>query len=226
MHPELSNVASHMRKLGLNSLAHAIHLLLSPYLGDSDFGDYKNDLAVLQAAHAGEILGKAAIAEQHPLLIFSRLPKSTQAKEDWLGIKALFEAGRTVGYQDIPERLWATTGYKIKEVDLYQEFGKLHNSIQHFASIKDSNYLTYQTLRFVFGIVDPLIHHFWELYAVNCIESGFYGDEHKQNYDKLLFWEIDFLVPEEFRDYYEAAKERMDKQSHRGPSLLEQDDEY
>lgn len=219
MHKDLQVIAPHMKELGVNSLAHAIHLLITPY-PDSDFGSYNNDLAVLQAAHAAEILGKAAVAEQHPLLIFSQIPKSAQVESSWLDFRSLFESGKTIGYQEIPERLWAATGYKIGELAVYQQFGKLRNSIQHFASITDNNQLIFQTLHFIFAVIDPLMNHFWGLYAANCIEEGLYRDEHKALYRTLAFWEIDFLVPEEFKHYHENAKTWLEQQPHRGRSLL------
>lgn len=204
MHENLQHVAPHMKELGVNSLAHAIHLLLTPY-PDSEFGGYKNDLAVLQAAHSAEILSKAAIAIQHPLLIFSQLPKSTQVGGEWLDFRSLFETGKTISYQEIPERLWAATGYKISELSVYQQFGKLRNSIQHFAAIEDNDQIRFKTLQFIFSVIDPLMNHFWELHAANCIEEGLYSDEHKDLYRTLAFWEIDFLVPDAFKHYHENA---------------------
>lgn len=63
-----------MRDLGLGALAHANRQ--APYYGDNPSWP---DLAVLQAAHAAALLIKARIAQEHPLLIFEHLPRSTQA---------------------------------------------------------------------------------------------------------------------------------------------------
>ncbi len=54
--------------------------------------------------------------------------------KDTLSIKELFEHGRTLMYSDLPEVLWALTGYRIKELDKYQKFGDLRNTIVHFAA--------------------------------------------------------------------------------------------
>ncbi len=110
-----------MKEIGLG--------VLSQEQSNAFFWDYRNKLdegvfAVLQAAHAAELLIKAAIAEQHPLLIFSQLPKSTSVNVDLLDIESLFEAGRTIQYNELPEQLWATTGYKIQELKVYTSFGK------------------------------------------------------------------------------------------------------
>ena len=42
--------------------------------------------------------------------------------------------------------------------------------VQHFATPKDRN-LTQEILNFIFGIIDPIIHDFWGLYAVNYVED-------------------------------------------------------
>lgn len=72
MNNELRNVAENMRELGLGALTHANR--------HAAYQDIVNDkwaeLSVLQAAHAAEILIKAKIAEEHPLLIFEKFPKS------------------------------------------------------------------------------------------------------------------------------------------------------
>ena len=71
MNNELRNVAENMRELGLGALTHANR--------HAAYQDIVNDkwaeLSVLQAAHAAEILIKAKIAEEHPLLIFEKFPK-------------------------------------------------------------------------------------------------------------------------------------------------------
>ena len=73
MNNELRNVAENMRELGLGALTHANR--------HAAYQDIVNDkwaeLSVLQAAHAAEILIKAKIAEEHPLLIFEKFPKIT-----------------------------------------------------------------------------------------------------------------------------------------------------
>ena len=67
MDNHLRAVHKHMRHLGLAALAHANW--------HANFHSFENDwwpeLSVLQAAHAAEILIKARIAQQHPLLTSS-----------------------------------------------------------------------------------------------------------------------------------------------------------
>ena len=114
MNPETKQVSQHMKEFGLHILGRAIY--------DATFSEmtrpFAHMLSVVHAAHGAEILIKARIAEEHPLLIFKSYPKSNTTK-DVLSIKELFKYGRTLMYSDLPEVLWATTGYRIKELDRY-----------------------------------------------------------------------------------------------------------
>ena len=130
---------------------------------------------MLQAAHAAELIIKAAIAEQHPLLIFSNLPKSTKEEDGFLSLNDLFESGKTIQYVDLPERLWAATGYKIEAIDLFNKFGKLRNCIQHFAT-PDRDLRT-ETTDFIYKVVDPILGHFWNKYAIEYVDLDGYEDD-------------------------------------------------
>ena len=97
---------------------------------------YKHAMAVGIAAHGAEIVIKARIAKEHPLLLFNQLPKSAKA-EDTLTVVELFEYGRTIQYNELPEALWASTGIRLSGVQQYQEFGRLRNATVHFAAGSD-----------------------------------------------------------------------------------------
>ncbi len=157
------------------------------------------------AAHAGEILIKACIAKEHPLLIFDQLPKSTKVDNQLLDLKAVVELGRTIQYQELPEKLWATTGYRIHNVELYREFGKLRNWIQHFASPYDRTYLTDRNLEFIFGVIDPLINDFWGLYAVDFHED----DTTEYVFEFLIENKVSFLFPDEYKEDIERLKQNL-----------------
>ncbi len=116
MNLELSQISSHMRDLGLGALAHANWHANYMSLDNT----YWSELSVLQAAHAAEILIKSRIAEEHPLLIFEQLPRSTQVEGNLLELKNLFERARTIQYSDLPERLWATTGIQLDNLQKFQ----------------------------------------------------------------------------------------------------------
>jgi hypothetical protein len=167
LNPELKRVPEHMLALGLGALAHANW--------HSNYMSFENDkwpeLSVLQAAHAAEILLKARIAEEHPLLIFEQLPRSTQVTDSFLELKHLFERAKTIQYSELPERLWATTGMKLENLEKYQSFGRLRNSIQHFAPPSETDF-SRETVDFIFEVIDPFIHGCWNLYAIDYNEDS------------------------------------------------------
>ncbi len=155
-----------MLSLGLGALAHANwHANYMSFANDS-----WPELSVLQAAHAAEILIKARIAEEHPLLLFEQFPRSTQVDDGYLELKHLFEKGKTIQYADLPERLWATTGIKLDDLDTYISFGRLRNTIQHFAPPNDIDF-SEKTIEFIFKIIDPFINSCWDLYAIDYNED-------------------------------------------------------
>lgn len=187
MQEELKEVYQHMINLGMSALSHAaLH---------SNYTSWENDmwpeLAVLQAAHSAEILIKARIAQEHPLLIFDKIPNSPNEGTELLTFEYLIERGKTIQYSDLPERLWATTGIKLKDIELFSKFGMLRNKIQHFASPKDIDCGT-ETLKFIFNIIDPFINECWGLYAIDHNE---HSEEYKDRIERLIEKEIYFLVP-------------------------------
>ena len=155
MNPETKQVSQHMKEFGLHILGRAIY--------DATFSEmtrpFAHMLSVVHAAHGAEILIKARIAEEHPLLIFKSYPKSNTTK-DVLSIKELFKYGRTLMYSELPEVLWATTGYRIKELDRYQKFGALRNTIVHFSADPDCEVST-ETLKFALEVLDYIVQDFW-----------------------------------------------------------------
>ncbi|EQC0078312.1 hypothetical protein ACY0L2_001708 [Serratia marcescens] len=169
----LKKVYSHMLNLGAGSLAHANYL--------AHFDDMSNSmwsqLGVLQAAHACEIFLKARLAQEHPLLIFESLPKSTadcvNKITGLLDFESLLEKGQTITYSELPEKVWAATGKKINDIKLYNDFGKLRNSIQHFAAPNKD--VSEFTSKFIYEVIDPFINSEWGLCAMDfCDDSGGY----------------------------------------------------
>jgi len=174
-----------MRDLGLGALAHANRH--AAYAGDNPSWP---ELAVLQAAHAAELLIKARIAQEHPLLIFEHLPRSTQAVGEHLDLEDLFAQGRTFQWSDLPERLWAATGISIPNKDRFDSFGRLRNGIQHFGPPPGRD-ASEETLRFVFEVLDPFINECWGLFAVDYDED----DVAYEYFVGAMIWrEITFLV--------------------------------
>ena len=164
MDKQLREVHEHMLALGLGALAHA-NWHANYYSMDND---YWGELSVLQAAHAAEILIKARIAKEHPLLIFEQIPRPENSTTN-LTFKQLVSGGRTYQYADLPSRLWATTGIRLPNLEKYGAFGKLRNSIQHFAVPKRD--VTQETIEYIYGVIDPFINKCWGLYAVDFNED-------------------------------------------------------
>src|SRR4051812_9090067 len=156
MHPDTKKVADHLRQFGIAVLGRAAY--------DVTFSEmsrpFAHLMAVSTAAQGAELVLKARIAQEHPLLLFSTLPKSAHA-EDQLTIQELYEYGRTIQYHELPEVLWATTGIRIQRVDQFQRFGKLRNASVHFAVPEAENWHT-MTVRFLFEIMEPLVNQFWQ----------------------------------------------------------------
>ncbi len=186
MQEDLKKVYQHMIRLGMGVLTHANY--------HSNYHSYQNpvwsELSVLQAAHSAEILIKARIAQEHPLLIFEKLPHLSNNSTELLNFEHLLEKGKTIQYSDLPERLWATTGIKLKDIELFNKFGMLRNKIQHFASPKDTD-CGKEALKFIFTIIDPFINECWGLYAIDCNEDS---EQYKYLIEGLIENEILFLI--------------------------------
>jgi hypothetical protein len=189
VNPALKGIWQHMRDLGLGALAHANRHAAYAAIENPRWPE----LSVLQAAHAAELLIKSRIAEEHPLLIFEHLPRSTQALGTHLDLEDLFRQGRTIQWSDLHERLWAATGLSIPNKERFDRFGKLRNGIQHFAPPPGVD-AGEETLRFVFEVVDPFINQCWELFAVDCDEDY---EPYVYFVHALVSREITFLVSPE-----------------------------
>jgi hypothetical protein len=160
----LAQVHEHMLGLALGALSHANwHANYS-----SMENRFWNELSVLQAAHASEILIKARIAQEHPLLIFEHLPKAKD--EELLSLHRLVEEGRTLQFADLPDRLWATTGIRLPGLERFRKFGRLRNTIQHFTVPSNVN-VADETIRFIYEVIDPFINKCWHLYAIDYNED-------------------------------------------------------
>jgi hypothetical protein len=186
VNPNLEGVWEHMQDLGLGALAHANRHAAYAAMENGRWPD----LSVLQAAHAAELLIKARIAQEHPLLVFDQLPRSTQAAGPDLVLDDLFKAGRTVQWVDLPERLWASTGLTLPNRKRFEDFGKLRNGLQHFAPAPGTD-PGRETLRFVFEVVDPFINQCWGLFAVDYDEDD---EPYVYFVHALVTREIPFLV--------------------------------
>lgn len=184
MQEDLRSVHEHMIRLGRAALSHAnYHSCFYSFEGEM-----WDEMSVLQAAHAAEIFIKARIAQEHPLLIFDKMPRSTQAGNDLLSFKDLVKNAKTISYLDLPERLWAATGIKVPNLDLYKSFGQLRNTIQHF-TVPDE--WPCDTKTFIYEVIDPFINECWGLYAIDHHEDT---DRYNNIVDVLISSEVPFLL--------------------------------
>ena len=122
---------------------------------------------VVHMAQAAEILLKARIADDHHLLIFSKIPEQ-KINAPELSLEYLLEKGNTLSYDQLPDRLWATTGVVINNLQGYKEFGKLRNQIIHI-SMTTCNDLNMKALEFGLNILDPLVERFWGKSVIDFI---------------------------------------------------------
>lgn len=194
MHNDLRDVHRHMLNLGLGALTHANW--------HANYFSQENplwgELSVLQAAHACEILIKARIAQEHPLLIFEEVPKAS-SDDSLLTLRQLVENGKTHAFVNLPDRLWAATGTRLPGIARYKTFGKLRNAIQHFKAPDDVD-VSYEAVRFIYEVIDPFIHDCWGLYAIDFNEDH---EPHIYLVEGLIRKGVLFLVSPEMMDVFE-----------------------
>jgi hypothetical protein len=163
MHPDTREVAKHMREFGLTVLGRAGYQCTFSEMGTP----YAHAMAVGFAGHGAELVIKARIADEHPLLIFDTVPKSGSTK-DLLSFKELFENGRTIQYNELPEALWAATGIRMEHIEQFQQFGKYRNAIMHFAVAAGD--WSSDTLEFLMEVMEPLVQQFWGESLISYID--------------------------------------------------------
>lgn len=158
-----------MRDFGLSMVAHGI--VRSTF---SEIGvPYSHAMGLVNVANGFEILVKSKIVEEHPLLVFNKIPKETNISDGNIKFEDLLEHGQTISYSELPERLWATTGYKIEPIALFNEFGRVRNQIIHFAVPSVS--LSELTLKFAFTIIEKAIEKWWNTTILEYAQE--YDDE-------------------------------------------------
>ena len=196
----VNSIAAHMRALGLGALAHANWH--ANYMSFTN--EYWPELSVVQAAHAGELLIKARIAEEHPLLIFERFPKVSD--DTILDQSLLAREGRTLTYRELPNRLRVTAGVSVPEIEQYLAFGRLRDSIQHFLPPRDVDFSA-EAIRYIYAVLDPFINECWGLFAVDFNEDH---EPYRYLVEGLLNRGVSFLVsPDAASDLADEDLSRM-----------------
>jgi hypothetical protein len=165
MHSDTHQIASHMKDFGLHAFGRSIVDVVFCEITNP----YAHAMGVIRCAHAAELLIKARIAEEHPLLIFEKLPRPKGQENKLLDINTLLNEGRTIMYSDLPDLLWAATGQCIRDIERYQSFGRLRNAITHLG-IPDAN-LSHETLLYGFNVIEPLVRNFWDIDVLKYLEE-------------------------------------------------------
>ncbi len=178
---DFNKISEDMKELGLAALSHANRI--------EPETDKWAELSILQVAHAMEILIKARIAKEHPLLIFEKLPKPKKNPageiDDELTISTLAAEGRTIEWSSLLDTLWATNNIKTIRKEAFNQFGKIRNSIQHFGIPPADENVSYLTsLRFIYDVIDPFLKECWGMYAIDYCQDF---DPDSEENDK--FWE-------------------------------------
>lgn len=177
--PTLEEISDHLFSLGIASLRRANRFVFY----SDPYAPHWPSLGVLSAAHAAEMFIKARIAQEHPLLIVSKFPKQPKVARP-ISFRDLFDSAETIKYAELPDRLWATTGVSVPDPAAFHAFGRLRNSVQHFApSLAGTT--QEEVHRFVFGTIDPFINGEWDECAIDhCDDEN--GDHYEHIVD-LLF---------------------------------------
>ncbi len=171
-----------------------LHLLARGIL-DVTFAEimypYAHAMAVVRVAQGAELTIKAAIAEEHPFLIFTKLPPTPKGGENakLLSLDDLLSdpRARTLAWNELPDRLWAMRGYAFDkdERKLYDDFGRLRNNLVHMGHKQGD--LIKQTFNFAYRVMTPMIRELWgsgftEYFGAYDEEGAVYVQEQLDKY--------------------------------------------
>ncbi|MDJ0746079.1 MAG: hypothetical protein QNJ32_22330 [Xenococcaceae cyanobacterium MO_167.B27] len=162
----LKDIHRQMRRTG-------ILLFLDSFM--EALNNHEQILSVIHLAYASETLLKARIAQEHPLLIFSKLPPlpNNNSVQNPLDIINLFlEKGRTFSYIDLPNQLWAVTGISMtkEQQEKYTNFGYLRNQLIHTSMTSEQN-LNLETIKYSVEVLSPLIKEFWGKSIIDFVKN-------------------------------------------------------
>jgi len=219
MSQDAAIIPRHLREFGLVMLGRALKgccikpdCYTPPYEGQEDFSI---PIIAVQAAHGAELVLKARIAEQHPLLVFSKLPSPSSNDEDEvITLNALHDKGRSYYYSELPDILWATTGQRVPRLELFRDFGYLRNQITHLGVPPETD-LRKETLAYILTVIEPMVKDFWRDSVVSYAErwvpdivSGGYLEHALRCVDIAIDTSLRELLGEESEAGYRELLER------------------
>lgn len=166
MHPSLTNLHERILESALAALTRANT--------DAVYFDLRMEhrkfLAPLSAAHAGELLIKAIICKEHPLLLFRNLFERSTNEE--IDLQWLIENGQTHDFSKLPAVMWASLGEALPHKASYETIRRLRNQVQHFTPSAGTS-VDDDCLEFIYKNVDPLLNSHFGLFAHNYHEDEF-----------------------------------------------------
>lgn len=191
MHSDLKDIPNRILSVALGALTqanqHAVYY--DPGM------DHWHDMSVLNAATAGELLIKAVIAKEHPLLIFRDLFQLDDPNNSDLTIEHIVSHGKTYGLEHLPKLLWVVTGERIPDPESFEKLRKARNAIQHFVSPAEED-LRRLVLEFIYKNVDPFLYRHFNRCAVEFHEDVDIGYDYVV--DCVIGNELLFSIPKGF----------------------------
>lgn len=191
MHEALKDIPERILNYASGALTQANHHAVFYDPGNEHWGF----MSVVNAAQAGELFLKAIIAQVHPLLLFKDFFSLDTGQED-LDFNDLVLRGKTHDFSKLPKVLWAATGERVPNIEIYNELQKSRNAIQHFCAPEDDRYFRQLSLKFIYSVIDPLINKHFGMHAIE------FHEDHMIGYDyvvaSLIRHQIRFSVPDKF----------------------------
>jgi hypothetical protein len=180
--------------------------------------DHWENMAILNAALAGELFLKAIVAKEHPLLIFRDLFQLDDPSGADLTIDHIIEKGKTYNFEHLPKLLWVTTGEHLPDMDSFDKLRRVRNTIQHFCAPTEKIDLQRLALEFIYKNIDPLINKHFGLFAIE------YHEDTAVSYDyvvsRLIGCELLFSIPDNFAITEISFNEELSKTTPRYRSSL------
>ncbi|SDR34097.1 hypothetical protein [Pseudovibrio sp. Tun.PSC04-5.I4] len=195
MHQIFEEIPNNIVKSALGALIQAnMH---STYFDPRN--EHWGNMAVLNAAHAGELFLKAIIAQQHPLLIFKNIFDFDNNSSEELDLEILLQKAKSHDFQHLPKMLWAVTKERLPDQKSFDDIRKIRNAIQHFYHPSGNDNVGSAAKKisteFIYKNIDPLIKKHFGLYAIE------YHSDHA-GYDyvvaNLINSELKFSIPDDF----------------------------
>lgn len=166
MHPSLVGLSDKILNLATDALrrANTDAVFFDPGM------EHRQTLAPLAAAHAGELVLKALIAREHPLLLFKNVGE--KATNDEINLDWLLAHGRTHDFSRLPSLLWASAGIELPDPESFQAIARRRNQVQHFLDTSAGN-VREECLDFIYNNLDPLLRDHFGLCACEFHEDQF-----------------------------------------------------